>query len=369
VSIASAHAELLHYDPFLIGSDPSAGEYTLGQLVGQNPIVGPAMPPFLAGPWTTGGAIPQSGHVVQAGPVGPFVGGSVKAYKSEAGEGGRAARYLASPLDDSTSGTFYLSFIVNFGASELPTDGIGFRALEFWQAGDQIGTGFPALMLGYDEFGLLGDRMAFYIEGMVGIEQVLPDAPPSFNDDGQYHFIVMKFDLDLTPAADEMSIYLNPPIYEGIPDTASASNWTDWSSVAASAVVNGLDFTLGAIGAPSWFGGTGRGPEFDEIRVGTEFADVLPPRPDFGPCSYLDEECYLTIVQHMHKSGMHTTDGDLNNDGRVDLYDLRIWRDNREDIYPLLAAVPEPAGVLLIAFSAILPLSRRRLGSCQLHLG
>jgi hypothetical protein len=41
----NVRAELLYYDPFLIGSSPLLGEYTLGPLAGQNPTIGPT--PFL----------------------------------------------------------------------------------------------------------------------------------------------------------------------------------------------------------------------------------------------------------------------------------------------------------------------------------
>ena len=95
--------------------------------------------------------------------------------------------------------------------------------------------------------------------------------------------------------------------------------------------------------------------------IGTEFADVVPKSPDFGPCSNLDEACYLTIVQHMHKSGALPFEGDLNADGRVDLYDLRIWRDNRTDILPAIATVPEPEGILFILLGlALMPRSHQQ---------
>ena len=115
------------------------------------------------------------------------------------------------------------------------------------------------------------------------------------------------------------------------------------------------------MGSPSLYGGTGRGAEFDELRIGTEFADVVPKSPDFGPCSDLGEACYLAIVQHMHKSGALPFEGDLNTDGRVDLHDLHIWRDNRTDIFPSIAIVPEPEGILLILLGlALTPQSHQR---------
>ena len=79
----ACRAELLMYDPFLIGTNPSAGEYTLDQLVNQNPTIGPVFPPFLEGPWTSRSPQPSLGHIVQAGQITdspyPSPGGSVRA--------------------------------------------------------------------------------------------------------------------------------------------------------------------------------------------------------------------------------------------------------------------------------------------------
>ena len=125
----ACRAELLMYDPFLIGTNPSAGEYTLGQLVNQNPTIGPVFPPFLEGPWTSRSPEPSSGHIVQAGQITdspyPSPGGSVRATISL--EGARAGRYLDTPLGHTTTGVYFLGMLINFGASEQPTDGMGFR--------------------------------------------------------------------------------------------------------------------------------------------------------------------------------------------------------------------------------------------------
>lgn len=350
---ANAYGELLYYDPFLVGNNSAAGEYTLGQLLGQNPTIGPVLPPFLDGPWGTSSQPPSAGHVVQAGPITgsffPTAGGSVRA--SFDLDGARAGRLLDTSWNDSTTGTHFLSFLVNFGASEQASDEMGFRALEFWNAGSTVGNdGEVALAMGYSQFNHFGvsqnDPETARIAVRIGNEvQVLEDVPASFNEDGLAHLVVMKFELEDSPFSDDVSVFLNPV----------------GNSPTPSALFADIDFTLGAIGVPSLYGGTGRGTEFDEIRIGTEFEDVIPPGPEPGECTgeNLGQACYQTIVQSMHGVGFEL-EGDLNNDGRVDLHDLRIWRDNRADMVGVgILGVPEPSGVWMILVGSVVILTRR----------
>ena len=47
---------------------------------------------------------------------------------------------------------------------------------------------------------------------------------------------------------------------------------------------------------------------------------------------------YQAIITHMNLTGQSTANGDVTGDGRVDLRDLRLWRDHRTDI-PALGAI------------------------------
>jgi hypothetical protein len=350
-----ARAELLCYDPFLIGNNPLAGEYTLGPLAGQNPTIGPT--PFFTGPWQ--GVAGANEATVQSAGLNirdvPALGGSVLA-----GSPARAGRNLLNPWDASAEGTYYMSFVMNFGgvgleATSNDVNAVGHRALEMWSAGGTAGSDADlAARIGYMSyngvFGGLPPASAPLIFGLeIGTEQVIPGGPASFLEDvGVTHLFVLKFILSDQATADIVQLFLDP---------AGSDEPT-----FPSAEFSGVDFTLGSVSGPVQFGGAGSGVALDEIRVGTEFSDVAPPPLQSGACSGMElgQSCYLTIVQSMNGIGLDL-EGDLNHDGRVDLYDLRIWRDNRTDAgHPEFVSVPEPSGVLLILVSSTYLLSRQR---------
>ena len=351
----------LVYEPFRIGEGP--GEYSLGPLHGQpDPPIGPlGLSTFFAGNWVDDAEQPS--QVVQETSIVPAwtLGGSVTAV----GDGGRAARFLAEPWDDTMTGTYYLSFLVNFGASAHPSDGVGYRSVEFWPAGAAIGHAVQSMQVGYNQFsGCPGQiclpeddwstRMQLRVGGPTNFAQLLTDY--SFNDDGETHFMIVKFELSEQTASDTISVYLDPTIGYGIPDGFGSGGFEE--PEIATAVASGVDFTLGAIGAISRFGGTGVLPVFDELRVGTEFADVVPIPDPLSPCSEADYACYLEIISRMGLSGADVGFGDVNGDGEVTIADFRYWKDRRTDLTPGAGAlnslaVPEPAnGTIVVAMAA-----------------
>ena len=365
----------LVYEPFILGDGP--GEYSLGPLQGQpDPPIGPlGSESFFLGNWVD--IAEQSSQVVQATSIAPAwtLGGSVTAV----GDGGRAGRYLAEPWNDDTTGTYYLSFLVNFGASADPNDGVGYRSVEFWPAGATIGGGVQPMYVGYNEFfGCPGQcipevdwskRMRLSVGLPTNLDQLLTDYP--FNEDGLSHHVVIKFDLSDQAVSDTVSLYLDPGF--AVPDGFGGSGAIE--PPVATAVASGLDFTLGAVGAISRFGGTGVLPVYDELRIGTEYADVFPPIPDpSSPCSEFNYACYLEIISHMNLSGSEVGFGDITGDGQVTIADFRLWKDNRTDIVPgagasSLQGVPEPASWLpafLVSTVVASGVRRLRLNS---HLG
>jgi len=356
----------LLYEPFILGDGP--GEYSAGPLHGQpdSPLGPLGSESFFMGNWVD--AAEQPSQVVQATGMAAAstLGGSVTAV----GDGGRAARYLAEPWNDDTTGTYYLGFLVNFGASADPSDGVGYRTVEFWPAGATIGGPVQPMYVGYNEFvGCPGvcipevdwsKRMRLSVGSPSNLDRLLTDY--SFNEDGLNHHAVIKFELSDQVASDTISLFLDPGF--AIPD-GFRGNVVEPS--LATAVASGLDFTLGAIGAISRFGGTGILPVYDELRVGTEYADMFPPIPDpLSPCSELNYNCYLEIVSHLGLSGPEVGYGDINDDGRVTIADYRIWKDNRSDLTVgagslSAATIPEPTWRVLAALltAAIIGLAGR----------
>jgi hypothetical protein len=134
--------------------------------------------------------------------------------------------------------------------------------------------------------------------------------------------------------------------------------------VLPDAIVEGVDLTLGAIGPTSIFGSSGRFPEYDELRIGTEYADILPDAPPGdGPC--VDDfgySCYLVIAEHMnqnvggpHQGDIARADARPGADGQVTIADYRLWKDNyyAPGAGGLFAPIPEPSGLGLLAVATV----------------
>ena len=101
---------------------------------------------------------------------------------------------------------------------------------------------------------------------------------PVFQSDGRTHLIVLRFDLSTDDAAfggvgDRIRAYLDPV---GTSEPASAA-----------ADIGGIDFLADRFGAITdfTFGDTRRASAFDEMRVGTTFADVANLQPAPEPAS------------------------------------------------------------------------------------
>jgi hypothetical protein len=357
-------AELLYYEPFLTGSNPAAGEYTIGTLDptinagdGQNPTIGPT--PFLAGPWESLNADAINGAVQAQGLSflgAPSLGGSQISTPNSA-----VRRHLSAPWTETTQGIYYIGFLANFGTGDY-TDGMdgndmGYRSVEFYNSANAylFGISYNAYN---SPFGRLPNNAPMHLDGFGQFTQ-LEGAPASFAEDGLTHLIVLKFDLSTTATSDSLSIYLDPLTTE--------------EPVIPNASIAGIDLTLGAIGGFTIYGGTGIGPVLDEMRVATTFIDALPDFPLLGDTNNdgeVDIDDYNVIIQNMNRFGVTISEGDLNGDGRVDLRDLRLWRDHRTDIPGGSTAgpgVPEPTGLALFAIGATLTASIRHRSKPPLH--
>lgn len=358
----SASAAVLYYDPILTGSNPAAGQYAVGTLgttvgAGQNPTVGS----FFTGPWeitatdaTLGGTSAQATGLSFLGS--PAAGGSLIANGSS-----RAFRNLTTPFDATTVGTYYISFLANFGGvgvdpNSTDANAVGHRNIELEQTAGNEGSNFR---VGYSTYnGNFSGRIpsqAPLAAGPFGGEVILEGGPESFAADGATHLIVFKFTMSDQALSDNLEIYLDPNENE--------------EPVISNASFFNRDITLARISGPVQFGGAGTAAQFDELRVADTFEDALPEFPRKGNTNpaiddFVDILDYQAIVTHMNLTGQSTANGDVTGDGRVDLNDLRLWRDNRTDIPGLGAVgevtVPEPASVALALLASLGVLGHRR---------
>lgn len=376
LSSQSASAEVLAYDPFLIGSNPAAGEYTVGNLTGQNPIIGPT--PFFNGPWSErpGGVDMANNGEVKLAPGlsflgAPALGGSVGPVADETtfATQTRVGRYFANDQrwTGSTVGTYYVGWLQNFGTIPNSVGDMGFRATEFWSEAGTVGVDSTAVgYIGYNAYySALPEpiggqqrapstaRMTFAFGGQ---HQIIENSPSSFNEDGATHLIVLKFVLSDQADSDTISVYLDP-VSLTEPELAGAT------------LVN-TNITVGALGF-SLFGGAGATlPTFDELRVATTWAEAVVDFPlpgDTDNDGDVDMVDYQNIVSNMNQlvgssllGDVAKADGTQGADGRVTIADYRLWRDNRTDIAPATSdVVPEPTALGLVALAVLAAFGRR----------
>ena len=163
----------------------------------------------------------------------------------------------------------------------------------------------------------------------------LTNAPDSFNDDGAGHLLVFKFDLSSAPASDNVSVYLDP--LDALDFPAQFFERRFYSGAIGATRAN----SVVRVGAPS---------STRSVLVRSLRTFCRPNLQNSVPVQIWVSSVILAIVQNMNQFGNGFVQGDLNNDSRIDLYDLRIWRNNRTDItgFPQIASVPEPTGLAMI---------------------
>ena len=141
------------------------------------------------------------------------------------------------------------------------------------------------------------------------------------------HLVVLRFNLSDQTASDSILVYLDP--------TSTTEPDLPGASIAS------VDFTLGALGGFTIFGGSGSFPVYDELRVATTFLEAIPDLPlpgDANGDGDVDINDYLIITSQLNLSGLALAgdvaglNGKQGTDGRVDLRDLLLWRTNRTDL-------------------------------------
>jgi hypothetical protein len=389
---STSYADLLAYDPFLIGASPAAGEYTVGYLDptaaaggGQNPTIGiPPTPSFFSGGWhrRTNGNAPRG--AVQNVPMNYFgtdeLGGSAYVDRVNPGPEGstdadaRIGRSLLNPWTASTVGTFYVSWVANFGALQPGVTAMGYRGLEFYQETTLPETGDQDYSVEYNEyFSHLGDIQRNPSTGRLalrtpGSSAILDNSPLSFNQDGATHLVVFKFDLTANAAGDTISVYLDP-VTTNEPEPASAT-------------IPDLDITVGTFAFAMYGSGGSIGLAVDELRVATTFAEALPPGlpcpgDTDGNC-VIDQVDFDTIMANFHRTGVAggpsegdvaLQNGNIGIDGRVSLGDLWLWKREYEAANGAGSAarffVPEPSSIgLALILLAMMTTKTRRRSSC-----
>jgi hypothetical protein len=111
--VVAAHAELIAADSYLIGSDPSAGEYVVGGLNGQNPYIVPGWTEGNA--WAVGSANLQADNGTLTNPAIAYPTGGKGKYLASSTDWYRAGHHRVDAY--TYVDTYYMSFLVNPGGS------------------------------------------------------------------------------------------------------------------------------------------------------------------------------------------------------------------------------------------------------------
>jgi hypothetical protein len=272
----AAQAVELWYDGF------DLGQYTAGaSIAGQSGGAGT----FFTGPWVQPGGDDQlvlGSSLAKPGQLDPSIGGSLGDNDAPACcVTGRVARMMTQPWSGRTppEGTFYIGFLANYGQVVGGAVGdVHHRTLEMWEGGfDDVPN--RNLMLGYSTFAGLGSQMALMVKDSTSATTVTKQLNEhlEFVDDGDTHCLVMKFELSNTAGADRVSVFLDPM---GMVEPGTPSAQISGADFAG----GGMDLLLDSMGGIvqfSFFGGNlDVAARIDEVRVGTEFADVACMIPE-----------------------------------------------------------------------------------------
>ena len=291
----TCRAALLWYDGFSLQRD--GGDYVGGGLAGQDGGAGT----FFTGPWLSMPSWPQPQVVIGTSlerdwplppPIGdgagaaslpwtPTIGGAVSDIATEFPNTfvGKQYRAFVEPWNESSQpvGTYYMGFLASWGTG--PT--LHHRALEMYDA-DPEDDNHRTLQLGYSEWTGLGNELTLAVRDSDGEEQFATlgsywsGLPVWFNwDEGRVHFVVLKFELhtddgdpETTDDRDCISVYLDPLSAIDEPSVPGARIWVN-------------DFRashMSAITQYTWGTGGETPAAFDELRVGTTYADACSGR-------------------------------------------------------------------------------------------
>ncbi|MGF1633287.1 MAG: hypothetical protein ACFCVE_05500 [Phycisphaerae bacterium] len=238
---ATSHAVIIAEDSFLVGP----GDYDTGSsLFGQ----GPAATGF------TGDWISATGTGINPIATGLSYGDLVTsggAIQTNAGNV-RGGRLLSSPVTSATTGTLYLSFLM-----DLPSVDGQYKALELHSGGFNDGANRNfRLGNGGGSNGFSNDNFGARVAG-----GTLADLGAG---DTATNLFVVRFDLSDQPASDTVTIYRNPTDLTAEPALATAT-------------LSGQDILFDRISVAMF---TGVEVTYDEIRLGTTYNSVTPiPEP------------------------------------------------------------------------------------------
>jgi hypothetical protein len=264
----TAHAAVLWYDGFSLDSE--GGDY-----VDDAPLPGTSggSGSFFTGPWVAadpGDAASwpnaQSSGLSRPGLTEPVVGGAAgREVQFDCCVFTRTSKLFDSPWGGFTDpdGTFYMGYLINFGTGPKSDPNHHTVEMHFDGFDDNLNRN---LMLGISNFAGLGNKLALNVRDSTTDTSTNAVFAEGARLSGLAfqgtHYVVMKFEMS-TSTDDVISAFLDPV---GTTEPAPSASITVGQFLADRLSTN-AQFTFQGPD-PSAAG------QFDELRVGTEFADV-----------------------------------------------------------------------------------------------
>ncbi len=281
----NAQAAQLWYDGFSLTDD--GGDYAVGAAL--NGTSG-GSGSFFSGNWvaadqgdSTSWAVVTSSGLSRPGPTLPTEGGaSTGQVNFDCCVYARTSRLFSTPWGGFTDpdGTYYFGFLVDFGTGKVNDP--NHRTIEMHSGGFDDNTN-RNLMFGLSNFAGLGNELALNVRDSVtdtSTNVVLAEGANLANLSYQgTHYVVLKFEMS-TSTDDVISAFLDPVgTTEPAPDASVTVG-----QFLADRLSSNAQFTFNS-------GDASAAGSFDEIRVGTEFADV-----GINTLKYVPEPASLCLI-------------------------------------------------------------------------
>lgn len=286
---SSASADYIAGDSYTIGSNPAAGQYQAGVALKSQPA-NLTTPGFATGPYNQGSQ--TSNFTATAGGLAaglytspPANDGKATWLGAPADGATRSVGRAFSPTPVATSGTYWFNILVSQDGTTSPsTNGYvlgGFGNTVPPVLGTTAGNN-QGLFFGFAQHGTagdFGDLVIRYRSGGAATPNMTSDAillsGATMNTAGVFD-IVARLDVNVRPdGTDNLTYWVNPTdgrSQAALDATALVTNDNTTGPLATFALQNSSDFVRLTYSATNW---TGRA-NFDEVRLGTTLADVVP---------------------------------------------------------------------------------------------
>jgi hypothetical protein len=285
--VGTASANLIASDSYSIGTSPSSGQYQAGSVLMTQPpnltTLGFANGGYGGGTGTSQFGVTSGG--LSYPPIGPPPAndGKVTVTGTALGMGYKSVARSLSPIPVPTSPSYFFSMLIRSdGVASVAGGGYvlaGFGNLVQPVPGPTNGF-LAGLYLGFaQDTGHSNDTGDLIIRyrtpdlstppPMLSSDAILVDGSKT-NTVGQTYMVVAELDPNSSEAIDKVSYWVNPTKFDSV-DSLTSSSLAAGSFNSLSFQVPG-DFARLTFAENNW----NVGADFDEVKMGTTLADVVP---------------------------------------------------------------------------------------------